>query len=122
MDILQIILTIMSVIAYGVTAGFTFFVFGKLHRVQKDIKSMERSLTLVMSVTLGNHVKGCYEEINKMKMTLDRLVEDERFEETEQLRTLIDKAEANMMETVEKINSSCGEIMDITLKKVERQR
>lgn len=113
-------MVIMLLIFLGLIV-FLYEAWAGLHRVQKDIKSMERSLALIMSVTLGNHVKGCCEEINKMKMTLDRLVEDERFEEAEQLRTLIDKAEANMMETVEKINSTCGDIMDISLKKVERQ-
>lgn len=120
MDILQIILTIMAIIAYGVTAGFTYFAFGKMIRLLKDIKDMKHTLAVTASLTMGMHVKSSIAELNDMKRTLRHLIEDERFEEAEKLQDLIVKAEKNAKETIEKMNSVFGDIAEIHVMKVNQ--
>ena len=120
MEILHIILTIMAIIAYGVTAGFTYFAFGKMFRLQKDIKDMKHTLAVNTALTMAMHVKSSIVELNEMKRTLRHLIEDERFEEAEKLQDLIVKTEKNAKETIEQMNSAFGDIAEIHLTNINQ--
>ena len=120
MDILHTIITIMAIIAYGVTAGFTYFAFGKMFRLQKDIKDIKHTLAMTASLVMSMHVKASIAELNDMKRTLQRLIEEEKFEEAEKLRELISKAEKTAMETIEQMNSAFGNIAEIHVTKINQ--
>jgi uncharacterized membrane protein len=117
MEILQIILSVVTSLAYGAAAGFAIAAWVRLYRMQKDVKDMKHTLAVTGTLVMSMHVKSSIVELNDMKRTLRHLIEDEQFEEAEKLQNLIVKAEKNAMETIEKMNSAFGDIAEIHVTK-----
>lgn len=114
MKILQIVLTIVSSLAYLATAIMAISAFFRLRRLCKDMDEMKSCMGNVVRLSLVNHVRDSFREVNEMKETLSHLVESERFEEADKLKDVISKAEENARRALDELNKdgSRGIVME----------
>ena len=112
MQILNIILSIMAIIANCFLTWFAITAWFELRR-------MKRAMAVVTTITMGNHVKDSFEQLNEMKAAFHQLVEEERYEEAERLKAAIANAERNAEHALKKLKDICGDSCEIVVTKVK---
>ena len=119
MQILNIILTIVTIIANCFLTWFAITAWLELHRLKRNLTGMERAMAVVTTITMGNHIKDSFEQLNEMKAAFRQLVEEERYEEAERLKAAIANAERNVEQSLKKFKDICGDSCDIVVTKVK---
>lgn len=122
MEVLHVLFLVAGLVAnaaltfFGVTAWF------RLREVNKKADAMLRGVGLVTTIMMGQHVKENFEEVNRMKRTFDRLVENEQYEDAERMKAVIDKAERDALRSLEKFKETCGDAVNVIVTKVNGDR
>lgn len=93
-------------------ATYSFFALRRMERRQRDIS---RTASTTLMLTMGEHLKSNVEELNDMQHRLSRLVEDEQYEAAEQLKSIIEKHEQTVRQSMEQIKRLFGDNVDIRL-------
>lgn len=93
MQILNIIFTIVTIIANCFLTWFAITAWFALRRLNRDFAGMKRAMAIVTTITMGEHVKSNFEQLNEMKVTFHMLVENEQYDEAEELKKAIAKME-----------------------------
>ena len=119
MQILNIILNIMAIIANCFLTWFAITAWFELRRMKRKLTGMERAMTVVTTITMGNHVKDSFDQLNEMKETFNHLVENEQYEEAERLKAAITKVEQNAKAAMEHFKDICGDNCEIIVTKVK---
>ena len=120
MQILNIILSIMAIIANCFLTWFAITAWFELRRIKNDIIGMKRALAITVTITMGEHVKSNFEQLNEMKASFHRLVENEQYEEAEELKNAIAKMELNAEHALKEFKDICGDkLCEIVVTKVK---
>lgn len=120
MQILNIIFTIVAVIANAAMTYFAITAWFELRRLKRDFAGMKRAMAVVTTITTANHVKDSFDQLNDMKETFNQLVEDEQYEEAERLKTAITDAERNAKAAMKLFKDICGDSCDVVVTKVKK--
>lgn len=120
MQILNIILNIMAIIANCFLTWFAITAWFALRRLNRDFAGMKRAMAIVTTITMGEHVKSNFEQLNEMKATFHLLVENERYEEAEELRKAIAKMEIGAEHALKEFKDLYGDkLCEIFVTKVK---
>ena len=119
MQILDIILNIMAIIANGFLSWFAITAWFEFRRIKSDISRMRRAMSVVTTITMGNYVEDRFDQLNEMKETFNQLVEEERYEEAEELKNAITNLERNVKAAMKLFKDICGDNCEIVVTKVK---
>lgn len=120
MQILNIIFIVAAIIASYLLMWFAITAWGELRRLNRKLAVMERSMTIVTTITMGQHVRGNFEQLNEMKAAFRRLVENEQYEDAEELRRAIIKMEHHAKEAMDHFKDICGDnLCEVIVTKVK---
>ena len=123
MQILNIIFTIVAVIANAAVTYFAIAAWFGLRRMKSGMDGMKRALAVTTTITIGDHVRDNFEQLNEMRAVLRRLVEDEHYEEAKELEKDIRKMEHHAEESLRHFKEICGDkLCDIVVTKVKAGR
>lgn len=118
METLKIIAYIMTVLANGMLAYTAIALYFKMRRMQKDMDLMKGLLRNMFAMTMSGHVQNTFDQVDKMKKTLQELVENEQYEDAEHLQNAIEKAQEGAMKQLEILKEHFGEeIIEINIAK-----
>jgi len=121
MQIQNIIFTIVAIISNAAVTYFAITAWFELRRLKRDIIGMKRALAVTTTITMGEHVKSNFEQLNEMKAAFHRLVENEQYEEAEELKNAIAKMELSAEHALKEFKDICGDsLCDIVVTKVKR--
>jgi len=120
MQILNIIFTIVAVIANAAMTYFAITAWFELRRMKRDFAGVKRAMVVTTTITVANHVKDSFEQLNDMKDTFNQLVEDEQYEEAERLKAAITDAERNAKAATKLFKDICGDSCDVVVTKVKK--
>ncbi len=120
MQILNIIFTIVAIIANAAMTYFAITAWFELRRMKRDFAGVKRAMVVVTTITVANHVKDSFEQLNDMKETFNQLVEDEQYEEAERLKTAITDAERNAKAATKLFKDICGDSCDVVVTNVKK--
>ena len=121
MQILHIVLMVMSSVAYVATATFACYAFARLKRQEESLRGMKMATAKTLALVMAGHIQRSFETLNEMKETLQELMDDERFEEAEDLKKTIAKMEHCAMRELERFKESFGEdCVDIRVTSIRR--
>ena len=120
MQILNIILTVAATIANFFLTWFAITAWFELRRLKRDIIGMRRSLIITTTITMGEHVRSNFEQLNEMKDAFRRLVENEQYEEADNLKAAIVKMTHHAEESLKQLKDVCGDdICEVVVTKVK---
>lgn len=85
----MIIMRIVTSIAYTVLIGLAISVYFYLRRQQQDMKDIKRVLSRIFAITMGEHLRSDFDHLNEMKESLQKLVENEQYEDAKCMQALI---------------------------------
>ncbi len=120
MQILNIILSIMAIIANCFLTWFAITAWFELRRIKNDILGMKHALAVTTTITMGEHVKSNFEQLNEMKASFHRLVENEQYEEAEELKNAIAKMELSAEHALKEFKDICGDkLCEVVVTKVK---
>ena len=118
MEVLKILVTVAGMVAYAAVVFFAIAAWFRLREMERRTKATLRGVSLLTTLAMGHHVKENFEEVNRMKRAFEQLVEEERYEDAERMKSVIDKAERDAERALEHFKDTFGEVMDITVTKV----
>ena len=122
MQTLHIIVSIMGIVAYAATAAFAGFAFGRLKRQEDDLKGLKMVTAKTLALVTAGHIQRSFETLREMKETLHDLIDDERFEEAEDLKRTIAKMEHCAMRELERFKENFGDdSVDIKMASIRRE-
>lgn len=120
MQILNIIFDIMAIIVNCFLTWFAITAWWELRSMKRDIIGMRHALAVITTITMGEHVKSNFEQLNEMKAAFHRLVENEQYEEAEELKKAIAKMELNAEHALKEFKDICGDkFCEIVVTKVK---
>ena len=119
MQVLNIIFTVMDIVANAALTYFAVSAWFTLRRRQKDVNGMRKAVAITTTLTMGSHVKSNFDEVNKMKATFMHLVENEQYEEARKLQDIIAHAEQSAKESLQRFKETCGDIGEIIVTQVK---
>jgi hypothetical protein len=119
MHILNIIFTIVAVIANAAMTYFAVTAWSELRRLNRNFTGINRAMAIVTTITMGNRVKDNFDQLNEMKATFLRLVKNEQYEEAEKLKAIIAKMERNAEEEMKDFKDICGDHCEVFMTKVK---
>ena len=120
MQILNIILTIVAFIGNCAVTYFAITAWFELRRLKRKLTGMERAMAIVTTITMGEHVKSNFEQLNEMKAAFHQLVENEQYEEAEELKNAIAKMELSAEHALKEFKDICGDkLCEIVVTKVK---
>lgn len=103
------IMSILSIISLGTAIFFAVSAWFALRRLLDDVRDMKRGIAITKAMTMASNVKSNFDEVNKMRAALARLVESERYEEARELKAEIAEVERNANELLRRFNDVYGE-------------
>lgn len=122
MEIPHVILTVASCVAYLFLTFFTCHAYLRMKRQESEQNEMKIMLMKILAITMGEHLKSSFESVNDMKEALEELIEAERFEEAEKLKSVIADAERGAFMELERFRKHFGdECVDVKLMNVRRE-
>ena len=120
MQIQNIIFTIVAIISNAAVTYFAITAWFELRRLKRDIIGMKRALAVTTTITMGEHVKSNFEQLNEMKAAFHRLVENEQYEEAEELKNAIAKMELSAEHALKEFKDICGDkLCEVIVTKVK---
>lgn len=108
METTLIIIRIVTSIAYTVLIGLAISVYFYLRRQQQDMKDIKRVLARLFAITMGEHLRSNFDRLNEMKDTLQKLVENEQYEDAKRMQTLITAQEQQAMKALHSFQKEFG--------------
>ena len=118
METLKIIAYIMTVLSYGILAYTAIALYFKMRRMQKDMYMTKEVLREIFGMTMSLHVDSKFDQVEKMKETLQELIENEQYEDAERLRNAIEQAQEAAVKQMEILNKYFdSEIIEINMVK-----
>ena len=120
MQTLHIILNIVTIIANCFLTWFAITAWFELRRLKRKLTGMERAMSVVTTITMCNHVKDSFDQLNEMKADFHRLVENEQYEEAEELKNAIAEMERNTKAAMEHFKDICGDSCEVIVTKVKK--
>ena len=109
MQILNIIFTIVAVIANAAMTYFAITAWFELRRMKRDIIGVRHALAVTTTITMGEYVKSSFDQLNEMKAAFRRLVENEQYEEAAELKNAIAKMELSAEHALKEFKDICGD-------------
>lgn len=119
MQTINIILTLTSIVAYVLTASFAVAAFVRMDRLGKDLRKTHKDVRVTLMLMMGEHIRGSIEEVNCMRSVLAELVKTEQYEQAEQLKALIAKAEKGVQDDLQQMKVLFGDkvkVENLTIK------
>ena len=121
MEVLNIIFNVVAVVANGALTFFAINAWFALHRMEQKVNGMSSSVAITTALTMGEHVRKNFEEVNRMKETFQHLVDTEQYEEAQELQGLIMNAEREAEASLKCFKEICGDsIVDVIVTSVKR--
>ena len=96
-------------IAYTVLIGFATSAYFYLRRQQQDMKYIERVLERLFAITMGEHLRINFDHLNEMKESLQKLVENEQYEDAKRMQALITEQEQQAMKALHSFQKEFGD-------------
>ena len=120
MQILNIIFTIVAIIANAAVTYFAITAWFEVRRMNRKLTGMERAMAIVTTITMGEHVKSNFDQLNEMKAAFHRLIENEQYEEAEELKKAIAKMELSAEHALKEFKDICGDkLCEVVVTKVK---
>lgn len=109
MQTLQFILTIVSILAYVVTSYMAIMAFFYLGRLKKREDFLRNVMKQLVTLSIVNEVRENVRDVNEMKTDLQRLIENEQFEDAEQLKKIISRVEGRVKRMIDELDATIGD-------------
>lgn len=109
MQILNIILTVMTIIASWALVFFVLHTTKELREIKHTVFGMRSAIKTVLTISFGNAVRENFEEVDRMKKTFAHLIESEQYEEAEKLHEAIKESEQTAFNFLKAFKESCGD-------------
>ena len=110
----------MAIIANCFLTWFAVSAWFELRRLKRKLTGMDHAMSVVTTITIGNQVKDNFDQLNDMKETFNLLVEEERYEEAEELKNAITNMERNAKAAMERFKDICGDSCEVIVTKVKK--
>ncbi len=109
MQTLQIILSLMSIVAYGAMTLLASFAFVRIRSLSDEVGKLRHDTHTTLCITMGEHIRNNVDELNSMKERLEELLEDERFEDAGRLKKITEHQEHLVEQSIARFKNVFGE-------------
>lgn len=115
METMDLIFTICAVCAYCTLLIAISF---RLHLIQKEIKKLHKVSTESFVIVSIMKLQNQFDEINKLKEVLRKLVVAEEFEEAKKIQATIEELQKDALECLQLFQENFGNIAKVELEHI----
>lgn len=108
MEVLQIILFGLGAIAYLTTSYLAVSAYFYLRRQHEYIQKMKMSLEKILMISMSDHVRDNFSELNELQKTYAELIQREQYEEAKELKSFIQEAEESAVKSMHNFQDIFG--------------
>lgn len=108
MEVLQIILFGLGAIAYLTTSFLAVSAYFYLRRQHEYIQKMKMSLEKILMISISDHVRDNFSELNELQKTYAELIQREQYEEAKELKSFIQEAEESALKSLRNFQDIFG--------------
>ena len=121
MQVLEIILTVVAILAYFATAYFACCAYFYLRRQNDSIKTVNNSLSWMLMMVMGDHLRDSFNEVNELKKEYHLLIENERYEDAIRMKGIIESAEKSAEKSLHNFKELFGDECEVVVTKINRE-
>jgi len=96
-------------VTYGCMSFFAVNTYFRLRRQQRDLDHIKKVLARIFAITMGEHLRSNFDHLNKMKKTLQKLIENEQYEDAKRMQALIAEQERQAMKALHSFQDEFGD-------------
>lgn len=104
---------IMGAIVYVMMAYFTVLAYRKLKSLSEETEYVTSRVSALFAFARAEHLCRMFEQIRDMEAAIRKYVDDERFEDAEQMSKLVARLNARAKEELEDYKKTYGDMVDI---------
>ena len=93
--------------------AFAVMGYFKWREMQSDVRALIRKMHTLEGIIVSSHLRANIEQLSKMKIHLQMLVDDEKFEEAEDLKQMIVKMQQNIDDTLKVMKNNFGDVIEV---------
>ena len=113
--IIDITLSICSVIASGAMTFFAVSAWFTLRRVSADVLELEKATGKMYAIVSVLKIQMSFNQLNDLKEVFNELISAEQFEEAAKLKAVIENEERQILREIEQCQKTCGEHVEMEM-------
>lgn len=119
MTVLQIIVSLITSIAYVFLIALCIVTFQYMRRQQRFIENMGEAVAKTYALMSAMSIQSDVDKLNDMERQKRSLVDGEHYEQAQQLQQLIERQQQKIMRAVEKMRQTFGDSIEISVEHIK---
>lgn len=119
MTVLQIIVSLITSIAYVFLIALCIVTFQYMRRQQRFIENMGEAVAKTYALMSAMSIQSDVDKLNDMERQKRSLVDGEHYEQAQQLQQLIERQQQKIMRAVETMRQTFGDSIEISVEHIK---
>lgn len=119
MTVLQIIVSLITSIAYVFLIALCIMTFQYMRRQQRFIENMGEAVAKTYALMSAMSIQSDVDKLNDMERQKRSLVDGEHYEQAQQLQQLIERQQQKIMRAVETMRQTFGDSIEISVEHIK---
>lgn len=119
MTVLQIIVSLITSIAYVFLIALCIMTFQYMRRQQRFIENMGEAVAKTYALMSAMSLEAEVDKLNDMERQKRSLVDGEHYEQAQQLQKLIERQQQKIMRAMEKMRQTFGDSIEISVENIK---
>lgn len=122
MQTLQILMTLASIAAYAAMTFLAAFAFVRLKRQEGQIGELRRMQRMMFAMMMDGNIRQNQEAVKRLAEEMQQAVDDDRYEDAEQLRKVIAEREQYILEQLAFIKSEFSDVGEVRMYRTRAEK
>ena len=122
MQTLQIIFTLAGSVAYWAMAFLASYAFVRLRRIERKFDSLHGTQRMMFAMMMDGNIRQNQESVNRLAEEMQQAVDDDRYEDAEQLRKVIAEREQYILEQLAFIKSEFSDECEVRMYRTRAEK
>lgn len=122
MQTLQILMTLASIAAYAAMTFLAAFAFVRLKRQEGKIGELRRTQRMMFAMMMDGNIRQNQESVKRLAEEMRQAVDDDRYEDAEQLRKVIAERQQYILEQLAFMRSEFSDECEVRMYRTRAEK
>lgn len=122
MQTLQIIFTLAGSVAYGAMAFLASYAFVRLRRIERKFDSLHGTQRMMFAMMMDGNIRQNQKAVKRLAEEMQQAVDDDRYEDAEQLRKVIAERQEYIIEQLVFMRSEFSDECEVRMYRTRAEK
>lgn len=122
MQTLQILMTLASIATYGAMTFLAGYAFVRLRRIERKFDSLHGTQRMMFAMMIDGNIKENQEAVKRLAEEMQQAVDEDRYEDAEQLKKVIAEREQYILEQLAFIKSEFSDECEVRMYRTRAEK